>query len=360
MKFRNYVGLLIVMMLCVACPNDDDDDEFEVVLADRVAQALEDDALILEYLQTHFYNYEEFENPPTGFDFQIVFDTIAGENMDKMSIFDRGTATGALRDTTYVRSDATQTLYKLVVREGVGTTRSSIADSLFVNLQGTVIGGNVFENSENPLWFDLTATVDGFTQGLGNIGNVRGASGFSQNADGTTAFNNDYEIGALFIPSGLGFFANPPSTNIPIFSSLIFTYDVFQVEESDHDRDGIRTLLEDVDGNGFFFDDIDNTDGDALFNFLDIDDDNDRVFTEFEIATTITTIINADGEEEEVEVFESFLDTDGDGVFDHLDTDDDGDGIDTEDEVNVNNVTGVVTFTDTDGDGIPDYLDSDS
>ena len=359
MKFRYYLGLLTIMFLCVACPNDDDDD-FEVIPADRGEQTIIDDALILEYLQTHFYNYEEFENPPADFDFKIVFDTIAGDNIDRMSIFDFGMATGRLRDTTYVRSDASQTLYKLVVREGVGETPSSIADSLFVNLQGTLLEGDVFENSENPLWFDLTATVDGFTQGLGNIGNVRGASGFTQNGDGTIEFNNDYEIGALFIPSGLGFFANPPSTNIPVFSSLIFTYDIFQVVESDHDNDGIRSLLEDVDNNGFLFDDIDNTDGDGLFNFIDNDDDNDRVLTEFEIMTSITTIINMDGEEEQVEVFESFLDTDGDGVFDHLDTDDDGDGIDTEDEVNINNVTGAVTFTDTDGDGIPDYLDSDS
>jgi len=359
MKFRYYLGLLTIMFLCVACPNDDDDD-FTVVEIDRVEQSLVDDALILEYLQTHFYNYEEFENPPADFDFRIVFDTIAGDNMDRMSIYEVGMATGALRDTVYNRSETDQTLYKLVVREGVGERPSSIADSLFMNLQGTLLQGDVFENSENPLWFDLTGTVDGFSQGLGNLGNVRGASGFIQNPDGTIEFNNDYEIGALFIPSGLGFFAVPPSTNIPAFSPLIFTYDVFQVEESDHDNDGIRTLLEDVDNNGFFFDEVDNTDGDVLFNFLDADDDNDRVLTEFEIVTAITTIINMDGEEEEVEVFESFLDTDGDGVFDHLDTDDDGDGIDTEDEISINNVTGAVTFTDTDGDGIPDYLDSDS
>jgi hypothetical protein len=359
MKFRYYLGLLAIMFVCVACPNDDDDD-FEVVLADRGEQSIIDDALILEYLQTHFYNYEDFENPPANFDFRIVFDTIAGDNSDRLSIFEVGMATGALIDTVYNRTGADQTLYKLVVRQGVGERPSSIADSLFMNLQGTLLEGEVFENSENPLWFDLTATVDGFSQGLGNLGNVRGASGFTQNPDGTIEFNNDYEIGALFIPSGLGFFAAPPSVNIPAFSPLIFTYDVFQIEESDHDNDGIRTLLEDVDNNGFFFDEVDNTDGDPLINFLDIDDDNDRVLTEFEIVTSISIVTNANGEEEEIEVFESFLDTDGDGVFNHLDTDDDGDGINTDDEVSVNSGTGAVTFTDTDGDGIPDYLDADS
>ena len=48
----------------------------------------EDDTEIVEFLKTHFYNYEEFSNPVDGFDYKIKFDTIAGENSTKESIFD--------------------------------------------------------------------------------------------------------------------------------------------------------------------------------------------------------------------------------------------------------------------------------
>ena len=82
--------------------------------------------------------------------------------------------------------------------------------------------------------------------------------------------------------------------------------------------------------------------------------------TRMEIVMTTETIINNEGEEEEIQVFQSLLDTDGDGINDHLDEDDDGDGRPTIDEINVNFNTGVVTLPDTDGDGTPDYLDADS
>lgn len=350
MKIRNYLGLLVILLFATACPNDDDDDFITVEMRDRGEQSIADDALLREYFETHFYNYEEFQNPPEDFDFQIVFDTIAGDNAERTPLIEQ------VVDTTYIRSGASQTLYKLTAREGAGAL-SSIADSVFMTLQGVNLSGGAFENAENPLWFDLLGTVDGFMQGLGN---VRGASDFSINPDGTTSFSDDFEVGAIFIPSGLGFFAAPPSSNIPLFSNLIFTYNVFDVEVSDHDDDGIRSFLEDVDGNGFFFDAVDDTDGDSIFNFVDLDDDGDGVLTELEILTTTQTIINSQGEEEEVEVFESFLDTDGDGISDHLDNDDDGDGRPTQSEINFNATTNVITFTDTDGDGTPDYLDADS
>lgn len=349
MKLRNFIALLGVLIICVACPNDDDDGVIEVEMRDRGEQSLADDELIVEYLQTHFYNYEEFETPPADFDFKIVFDTIAGENLDKTPLIDQ------VVDTTYNRAETFQTLYKLTAREGV-STKSSFADSIFMNIQGVNLYGETFENSESPIWFDLVGTVDGFMQGLSNS---RGGTGFSQNDDGTVTFNNDYEIGAIFVPSGLAFFDAPPSSNIPLFSTLVFAYDVFDVEIADHDNDGVITVLEDLDSNGFLFDTIDNTDEDALFNFVDNDDDNDDVLTRLELDITVVEEMSNNGELEAVEIV-NFLDTDGDGISNHLDDDDDGDGILTIDEIEVIFSTGEVTFPDTDTDGVPDYLDSDS
>lgn len=356
MKIRNYLGLLAILLFATACPSDDENAPISVELRDRGEQSIDDDALLREFFQTHFYNFEDFENPLPGFDNKIVFDTIAGENADRQSIWERNIETGELTAITYERFDAINTLYILTVREGVGPP-ATFADSTFVTYSGRNLYGETFDNAATPLWFNLAATIDGFARGMTG---ARGGSGFSLNDDGTTSFENDYGIGAIFIPSGLGYFAAPPNNNIELYASLVFEFEIYDRKITDHDGDGILSINEDINNNQFFFDDEDNTDDDSVNNFRDPDDDNDGVTTKLEIVLATETIVNNAGEEEEVQVFESFLDTDGDGVQDHLDDDDDGDGRLTLDEINVNFNTGVITYPDTDGDGTPDYLDSDS
>jgi hypothetical protein len=109
------------------------------------------------------------------------------------------------------------------------------------------------------------------------------------------------------------------------------------------DNDGIPALLEDINGNGNLEDD--DTDGDGIPNYLDIDDDGDNVLTKDEKPDP-----NNDGNLSDAQ------DTDGDGIPDYLDNDDDGDGIltrdeeiDTQDQNPRNDVT---------ENGIPDYLNS--
>ncbi|WP_298328580.1 hypothetical protein [uncultured Dokdonia sp.] len=341
MKLRNYLGLAIVLLLCVGCPEDDDADITIVPPRDRGEQAIEDDAEIREYLETHFYNYEEFENPTVDFDYQIRFDTIALANSDKTPLIDRP----ELSSLTYNREDTDQTIYILTARQGSSEKpAATYADSTLLNYTGRNLNSSVFDSSPNPVWFDLARTIDGFQNGVAGF---KGAgSGPVTNGDGTTAYE-DYGVGAVFIPSGLAYFNLPPGS-VEIYSPLVFTFSVFNVVITDHDGDGIISIDEDLDGNGFLFDDADDPDNDLSFAYIDQDDDNDGVLTKLEI------IRDEDGN------LVSFIDTDGDGISNHLDSDDDGDGRDTLDEIVINSTTGVVTYTDTDGDGIPDYLDADS
>lgn len=78
-----------------------------------------------------------------------------------------------------------------------------------------------------------------------------------------------------------------------------------------------------------------DSDGDGLPNFLDPDDDNDRLPTSRELDNGAPR------------------DTDKDGTPDHLDTDDDGDGRPTSLERRFD------LDQDEDGDGVPDHLDAD-
>lgn len=357
MNLRNYLGLVAILLICVGCPNEDDDGPNVIPVRDRGEQAIEDDALIQEFLQTHFYNYEEFEAGGDTFNYEVVFDTIAGVNSDKTPIIDRP----ELEVITYDRFDASNTLYILRARVG-GTPggnpaelTSNYTDSLFMNFRGVHLDdGSVFDGTANPIWLNLPATIDGFSQGLEGFSGD--PDGVLVNEDGTASYEN-FGSGAVFVSSGLGYFNQPPA-GIDIYANLIFTYQIFDILKTDHDGDFIMSIDEDIESNNFLFDEEDNTDGDAAFNFRDPDDDDDGVNTRLEIITTLTD--DDDTNDDEDERFVAFLDTDNDGTPDHLDTDDDGDGRDTIDEIDFNSSTGEITYPDTDGDGTPDYLDSDS
>lgn len=87
------------------------------------------------------------------------------------------------------------------------------------------------------------------------------------------------------------------------------------------DNDGLAAEMEDLNGNGNYFDD--DSDGDGIPDFLDTDDDNDNIPTKYEINIdnypegTPVVVING----------QSFPDSDGDGIPNYLDEDDDGDGV---------------------------------
>ena len=76
---RICISILSIGMLA-GCGNDDGLDVEVVPPRDLAEVEAENDAELREYMQTHFYNYEEFRNPPADFDYKIVLDTIAGDN----------------------------------------------------------------------------------------------------------------------------------------------------------------------------------------------------------------------------------------------------------------------------------------
>ena len=79
--------LHLTLLLVAACDNDDDSSQDNFIPArDRAEENIDSTLEVERYLTTHFYNYEEFENPPAGFDFKIRFDTIAGANADKIPL----------------------------------------------------------------------------------------------------------------------------------------------------------------------------------------------------------------------------------------------------------------------------------
>ncbi|MDH7444292.1 FKBP-type peptidyl-prolyl cis-trans isomerase [Aquimarina sp. 2201CG14-23] len=182
----------------------------------------------------------------------------------------------------------------------------------------------VFDSAVTPLWFDQVSLIEGWRE---TVVDFKGASGFVENADGTASYNMDFGNCTVFFPSGLGYFSSAaPGGGIPLYSPLIFSIQLYGVNESDHDNDGVPSYLEDIDNDRLVLDEDDDTDNDTRFNFLDTDDDGDGTLTIDEDLEPDTDLL---------------VDRDGDGDP----TNDIGDGDPTND--------------DTDNDGIPNYLDTD-
>lgn len=304
--------LLIVFSLFLglmsSCSSDDDQGGVTIEIRDPEEVKEENAVEIEQFLQTHFY---EFEENPLNPNFQrFVFDTIAGENQDRTPIFD----SEFLESKQVTQQGIEYTLYYLKYREGNTAERHpTFADSTLITYQGITIDNKLFDASPNPIWLDLTQTVRGFYELLPEL---RGSSGFTQNSDGTVTFNDDFGIGVVFIPSGLGYFATPPTgSGISRYQPIIFSVQLYRSVESDHDRDGVPSYLEDYNNNGRV---NDARDGD------DLGDDLDR-----------------------------------DGIPNYLDRNDDGDSVLTRDEITDDEGNIIFPYPDADGDGTPDYLDPD-
>lgn len=296
---KSYAHLLSLIALLSSCDSNNNPTQTAVELRDYAEQFAEDDALLVEYLTTHFYNYEDFVGAGEE-EITIVIDTIAGDNANKTPMINQVQQISVpVTDTEGVEID--HTLYYLIAKQGSRLEdRPSIVDSVYLTYTGTLLDGTVFDRRISaPIWFDNIAVISGFRYGLQFF-----APGTSiRSEDGIDTFLNKGQ-GIILMPSGIGYFGSSLGS-LPEYSPLVFNVGIITTKQNDHDLDGVLSVNEDPDGDGNPFND--DTDNDGIANFSDADDDGDGILTSLE------------------------LDADGDGVID-----------------------------DSDGDGIPDYLDSDS
>ena len=330
--FRILFFNLFLITLIYSCSSSSTDDE-EIIPPNPVSSQyiIENDSIV-EFLQTHFYNYDAFENLTSNESVELVIDTISGDNSSKIALFDQvSTMTVEIADEN--DEIVAHNLYYIINREGKGSN-PTVADSVFVSYKGLTLGNVTFDSRKTPLWLDQTSLVRGFQEftALLKRGDI------ISNNNGTYSFDN-FGIGIVIMPSGLGYFNNSTGS-IPPYSPLIFQINLNTLSTADHDNDGIDSINEDLNNNHLFNDD--DTDEDNTPNYFDYDDDGDGVSTRDEWNIYGNGLIN---------------DTDSDGIPDYLDSDDDGDGILTKDEYDKD---GDGVADDTNEDGKPDYLDKDN
>lgn len=293
---KPYLILILLVVFFSSC--DSDNNGLTVELNDYAEQFASDDALLVDYLSTHFYNYEDFPRSENEI-ISIEIDTISGGNANKTPLIDQ------VKQISVPVMDANNTiinhtLYYIIAQQGSRLeSKPSIVDSTYVAYKGELLSGFKFDERVNPIWFDNLTVISGFRHGLQHF-----APGtYSTDQFGIVSFQ-DFGQGIIFMPSGIGYYSAGQAT-IPQYSPLVFSFSVYTTNESDHDNDGILSKNEDPDGDGNPLND--DTDSDGILNLNDIDDDGDGILTYNE------------------------FDKDKDGIAD-----------------------------DTDGDGIPDYLDSDN
>tara|TARA_R110002012_G_scaffold19465_9_gene70316 strand:+ start:13008 stop:13958 length:951 start_codon:yes stop_codon:yes gene_type:complete len=312
-------GVLVFICFAVtllSCRNDDDGGPEAIPPSLLSEVAPEDDEKIREFLNTHFYNYEDFDIPPEGFDYKIVIDTIAGDNADKRPMMEDAEAFTVNVSSSHFGLEANEvdiphTYYYIEVMEGGGGS-PTYADSTLVKYQGSGLNGTLFDENQDFSWQELPGFYRGYANGISQM-----KAGTSEqvvdNPDGTYQIL-DRGMAIIIMPSGLAAF-NSSVGSLGTYAPVLFNVELgLFVENTDSDNDGVPSIQEDVNGNGYLLDD--NTDADdepfnspPRPNYRDVDDDGDGVSTRNEITDDAGNIIFP------------YPDADGDGVPDYLDPD---------------------------------------
>jgi len=84
-KTFKFILLFFLILSNLSCTPDEVEDEEPP--RDYLEQSLEDDQLLVQYLKSHYYNYNDFN---LGFneDKEIIIDTILTDNANLKSLFD--------------------------------------------------------------------------------------------------------------------------------------------------------------------------------------------------------------------------------------------------------------------------------
>jgi hypothetical protein len=308
-KFKFYFIVLITTLSLFSCSKNDTPAEITPA-RDYKVQFDTDNTTIESYLNS---NYITVINHP-GFtdDQDVTIAKIDAGQPSIMSYLDNAIYPKLLTRKVNLHGIEYK-IYYLVLREGekdivtsLGGESPTNTDAVWASYNGTYLQSTTvdnftsvtatqFEESKFPKqYFSLLGTIKGwgeifpqFKTGSYEDHKVNGIP------DGTTDYTK-FGAGVMFIPSGLAYFQNGPGS-IPSYAPLVFSFKLYEIQRSDSDGDGILNYQEDLNGDGYMYDyrnlvnypttpstNPDDTDGDGIPNFVDIDDDGDNYTTKLE------------------------------------------------------------------------------
>lgn len=195
-------------------------------------------------------------------------------------------------------------IYYLVLREGVGESPCNV-DGVMTSYRGDYLSRDATTNVvsatkfEEVIYPQTMMSLYGVITGWSEIFPLFKTGTSDINANGTVT-HKDFGAGVMFLPSGLAYY-NSGSGSIPAYSPLVFSFKLYELQRLDQDNDGIPSYQEDFNtivGDGKKDGYVrtlatgvvnpDDTDGDGIPDFLDVDDDGDNYTTKLEIKNPAT------------------------------------------------------------------------
>ena len=297
-KFKFYFILSITTVLLFSCSKNTDTYE-EVASRDYLEQFTAENLMIEEYLKTYYITVTDAPGLQTDQD--VVFTKIDNNQPSIYSYLTSTTGPRLFKRNVQLHG-ITYSIYYLVLREGVGASPTNV-DNVLASYKGTYLYESTVSDVKtlNSFLFEELK----YPQSMFNLysGVIRGWGEFfpkfktgtsTEGVNGQVTYK-DFGAGVIFIPSGLGYY-NIGNSSIPAYAPLIFSIKLYAMQRLDHDGDGVLSYLEDLNNDGYVNDyrntavytvvpvNNDDTDGDGIPNFLDIDDDGDGFTTKVEIA----------------------------------------------------------------------------
>lgn len=274
-RFLKALPILAAVILFASCKSDDNGGNIAPP-RDYAVQYATEKIAIEEYLKT---NYIKSVNA----DMDVVFDSIVPGD-GKISIWDQ--TEYPLQNKVVTKDNIEYKVYYLKLREGSGSAPTR-ADQILPAYRGILTdkAATVFDYQPYPTsYWVLSGLIQGFQEiiPLFKSGNL-----VPDTDPSNPAVYTDFGAGVMFVPSALAYYNGTGSSSvIPPYSTLIFSFKLYDVKFVDTDGDGIETRFE-RDLTNPWSDPADlDTDGDGIPDYLDADDDGDGFLTKDEIGYT--------------------------------------------------------------------------
>ena len=274
MNYKYSKIFLFLLVLAIFSCEEDEETIISVPESDSTEQQVIDNDSLVGYLNTHYYNSSEVNDMTNPSINDLMFiELLDGEEVpsDHSLLIDNV----EIKTTTHM--DVEYMYYVLKIKQGEGEMSPEFTDDIKVNYWGALTDGTVFDQTTTPIVNDLSTFIPGWHRVLPDFNT---SDSFESNIDGSVSYSG-YGMGAMFIPSGLGYFSTYQD-GIPTYSNLIFKFELMQTESNDHDSDNIPSYMEVSDSNQYDLYGFD-TDEDTAPDFLDTDDDGDGTITADEI-----------------------------------------------------------------------------
>lgn len=275
MKIRILSVLVLALLGITSACRPDDGGSTIPPENDRTEQQVIDDELLVEYLNTHYYNASTFDGS-NGFTMEDILITELPKDDDGnyLPLPDPEDNTLLIDDVEEINTtflDVDYKYYILKVGQNGGGESPTFADDIRVRYSGNLEDGTIFDSAVTPVEFDMTNVIQGWNRVMPQFNTAE-----SFEINGGDVIYTNFGLGVMFLPSGLAYYATPPF-GVPAYANLVFKFELLQFEENDHDNDGIPSYIEDLDGDSNLF--SDDTDENNIPNYIDNDDDGDGVLT---------------------------------------------------------------------------------